>query len=107
VIRIGLHPQGGSPWVLAACIAVYLIAIAAIVYRMRSRHRSAWERLGGLAFLDRTSDNRFTFAKYTLFSSAYRELDDPVLNVLVAIARILLALSAFLFVAPIVKPYLT
>ena len=109
MIRLRLATHESLPWWEAtlACVLLYLAVIAFAAFRIRGRHRETFDRLGGFAFLDRGSEDRFKLAKYTLLSNAHWELGDWLLNAAVMTARILGVAFVVLFAWPVLRSIMT
>ncbi len=80
-------------------VAIYFATVIFMTGRMKANHNEAWDRLGRFSlFLNNSISNSFKFTKYFIFTSNYKELNDPMLNVMAVVARILFLAAAADFI---------
>lgn len=86
------------PVAMFAAAAAYFAVVTAIAHRLKARHGGTWEKLGRFTlFLNNSISGGWKFLRYFIFSNAFRELEDPVLNRLAFAAKALFAIFSVFF----------
>jgi hypothetical protein len=82
-------------------VVIYIIIGTSIQRHIRIYHPHQWDVLGRPTFWNNSPANGIRFAKYFIFTSQYKELNDEKLHKLVLIMRVLfyLGLGSFLALA--------
>ena len=82
-----------SYWDVAALLfltGLYMVVISALSSRLRSKHPAAWNATGSFTlFLNNSPASSVRFLKYIIFSNSFKELNDPIVNTMALLAKIL------------------
>jgi hypothetical protein len=77
---------------------VYMATVVVMTRRLKARHYQTWDQLGRFSlFMNNSISNGNQFARYLIFTSAHKELNDPTLNIMAVAARVLLFLAGLDF----------
>jgi hypothetical protein len=91
---------------LLVMVSAWLILCSWLFHRLRARHPSTYESMGSpTLFWNNSVRNNWLFGRF-LFTSQWRELDDPAVSRMVPLMRFLLVVYLVLFLACMVLFFL-